>query len=418
MKPRPLAPAVLRAAVVALAAVIVLAAPAAAQAKFIAGVVPDVPTGASPHIAHFPELSADLPYSGGPVLNSNHTHPIFWAPAGSGLAFDPGYDTLIDTFLTDVAADSHKTTNTFSLTGQYHDSKGPAAYDSTYGGAILDTNPLPPNGCTEPRATGPGWAVCLTDMQLETEIEGVVAADHLPIGGGNVYFMITPDGFGSCTDAGSSSCALGGAANGYCGYHSETPNRILYAVIPYNAIPTHCQSDNPRPNSSTADPTLSTISHELAEMITDPDGNAWVDAQGNEAADLCLTSFGPSLAGPGGTAWNESIHGGHFYLQELWSNADHACEPRAKPDSLSFALVHDPRRERMVALTARGADPQGRLVSYSWTFGDGHGGAGRRVSHMYALPGAYRVMLRATDNWGNWAYYGRTIHFKPHLASP
>ena len=37
---------------------------------------------------------------------------------------------------------------------------------------------------------------------------------------------------------------------------------------------------------------------------------------------------------------------------------------------------------------------------------------------MYALPGPYRVMLRATDNWGNWAYYGRTIRVKPHVASP
>ena len=57
-------------------------------------------------------------------------------------------------------------------------------------------------------------------------------------------------------------------------------------MIPYNAIVPHCQSDNPRPNASTADPTLSTISHELNETITDPDGNAWVDAEGNEAADL------------------------------------------------------------------------------------------------------------------------------------
>ncbi len=415
MTARACVPAFIVAAVLALAPA---ALPAAAQAKFIGGVIPDGPAAANSHVVRLPALSDDLPYGGGRVLHSNLTHPIFWAPAGSGLTFDPGYESLIDTFLTDVAANSHKTTNTFSLTGQYHDSKGPAAYDSTYAGAVVDTDPLPPNGCTEPGLTGPGWTVCLTDAQLQTEIEQVVADNHLPTTGGNVYFMITPNGFGSCTGGGPSSCALGGSADGYCGYHSETSNRILYAVIPYNAVPPHCRSDNPRPNASTADPTLSTISHEQMEMITDPDGNAWVDGAGNEAADLCLTSFGPIVGGRGDEGWNESIDGGHFYLQELWSNASNACEPRAKPDALSFDAVHDPGPDRVVAFTARGSDPQGRLVSFNWSFGDGVAGVGRRVSHLYALPGPYRVMLRTTDNWGNWAYSGRTIRFKPHVASP
>ena len=73
-------------------------------------------------------------------------------------------------------------------------------------------------------------------------------------------------------------------------------------------------------------------------MVTDPDGNAWIDARGEEEADLCLTNFGPSLGGPGGDAWNESIHGGHFFLQEEWSNARRESASRErKPDSVSFA---------------------------------------------------------------------------------
>ncbi len=400
------------AALVAVTAVALLAAlPAISQAKTITGLVPDVPTGA--HVPHLAIARAsDLPYNGGRVLHSNRTHPIFWEPAGSGLSFDAGYESLIEAFLIDVAADSHKTTNTFSLTGQYHDSKGPAAYDSAYGGTVLDPDPLPANGCTEPAATGPGWTVCLTDAQLEAEIEHLVAVEHLPKTNHDVYFMITPDGFGSCTDGSSSSCALGGSASGYCGYHSETPNGILYAVIPFNAVAGHCQSDNPRPNSSTADPTISTISHEENETVTDPDGNAWIDAAGNEAADLCLTTFGPALGGSGGTSWNESIHSGHFYLQELWSNANEACEQRAKPDSVSFGTVRQPGQKRMLSLTARGSDPQGQLVSFDWFFGDGTAGAGRRVSHAFKLPGSYRVRLRATDSWGNWANAARTIRFE------
>jgi len=413
MRTRRVAAAALVAAALALLAVL----PATSQAKTIS-VTPDIPTGARAPVSHVGGIAKapGLPYNGGRVLHSNRTHPIFWEPAGSGLTYDPRYESLIQTFLIDVAADSHKTTNTFSLAGQYRDSKGPAAYDSTYGGAVLDTDPLPASGCTEPPATGPGWAVCLTDAQLEAEIEHLVAAENLPMTNHDVYLMVTPNGFGSCTDAGSSSCALGGSAGGYCGYHSETPNGILYAVIPFNAVTGHCQSNDPRPNSSTADPTISTISHELNETVTDPEGDAWIDAEGNEAADLCLTAFGPALGGVGGTAWNQSIHGGHFFLQELWSNAGGGCEQRAKPDSLSFRTVRQTGRRRMVAFTARGSDPEGRFVSFSWSFGDGRAGAGRRVSHAFKLPGSYRVMLRATDNWGNWAYAGRTISV--NRASP
>jgi hypothetical protein len=254
--------------------------------------------------------------------------------------------------------------------------------------------------------------VCLTDAQLETEIQNVITTDHLPTTNHDIFFLVMPDGFGSCTDGTSTSCALGGSASGFCGYHSEMPNGILYAVIPYNAVPGHCQSDNPRPNDSTADPAISTISHEQNETVTDPDGNAWIDAQGNEEADLCLTNFGPAIGGSGDRVWNESIHGGHFYLQELWSDADGACEPRAKPDVLSFALTRAPDKARSVSFVARGSDPEGQIVGFQWFFGDGRDAFGRRVDHTFKLPGTYRVVVRSTDSWGNWAIANRIVRFK------
>ena len=400
------------AAMVGAALALLAVSPALAQAKFFGGMVPDGPTGAGGLPAHLAAHHPNLPYGGGPVLHANRTHVIFWDPAGSGLAFDAGYQPLIETFLIDVAADSHRTSNVYGLSGQYTDGGGPAAYDSTYGGEVLATDPLPPNGCTEPALSGPGWSVCMTDDQLEAEIERVIAADRLPTTNHDVYFLVTPDGLGSCTDAGSSSCALGGSRGGYCGYHSDTESGVYYAVIPYNAVPGHCQSNNPRPNGSTADPTISTISHEHNEMVTDPTGDAWIDATGDEDGDLCLTDFGPSLAGPGGsmtTAWNETIHGGRFFLQEEWSNADSSCQPRAKPDALSFGLTRRAGRTRWLSFVARGSDPEGRMVGYEWSFGDGRAGAGRHVSHTFRIPGSYRVMLRSTDNWGNWTFSSRTV---------
>jgi hypothetical protein len=398
-----------------LALAMATAQPAAAQSKFFGGIVRDVPTGGQVR-AQIASHGALLPYGGGRVLHSNRTHVIFWDPASSGLSFDPGYVSLIETFLIDVAADSHRTTNVYGLSGQYTDGSGPAAYDSTYGGAVVASDPLPPNGCVEPASTGPGWTACLTDTQLETEIEHVITVDGLPRTSRDVYFLVTPDGLGSCTDASSSSCALGGSATGYCGYHSETPDGVLYAVIPYNAVPGHCQSNNPRPNSSTADPTISTISHEHNEMVTDPDGNAWIDARGDEDGDLCLTSFGPNLSPAGATAWNETIHGAHFFLQAEWSNADGGCEPRAKPDELSFGLDRAPNRARAVSFVARGSDPEGRMVAFEWFFGDGRASSGRRVAHTFRLPGTYRVTVRATDSWGNWAFADRSVRVRGRVG--
>ncbi|MBV9805262.1 MAG: hypothetical protein JO130_18840, partial [Solirubrobacterales bacterium] len=107
-------------------------APAVAQAKFFGGMVRDVPTRAAAAVgaatagrvdgaqfnSDMASHHANLPYGGGPVLHSNRTHVIFWAPAGSSLAFDPGYQALIETFLSDVADASHRTTNVYSLSGQ------------------------------------------------------------------------------------------------------------------------------------------------------------------------------------------------------------------------------------------------------------------------------------------------------------
>jgi PKD domain len=353
--------------------------------------------------------AANLPYGGGPVLHTNRTHLIFWQPAGSGLTYDPGYESLIERFLANVAAASHSPSNVYGLTGQYTDSHGAAAYASRYGGAVVASDQLPPNGCSEPAGIGPGWTVCLTDSQLATEIEHVIRTDHLPTGPTDVYFLVLPNGFGSCTTSDSSSCALAGMVDGYCGYHSQTPDgTVLYAVIPFNAVPGHCQSDSPRPNSSAADPAISTISHEQSEMITDPENDAWVDGSGNEVGDLCRPSFGPAIGGSGASAWNEDINGGHYYLQEEWSNAAGACAPRARPDPVSLTAAPVPGQPRTIAFDGHATDPDGRVVAYHWFFGDGSGARGRTVTHRYHHPGAYRVVLRITDSWRNWTFYAAT----------
>ncbi len=429
MRPRPIPPRGRGATsrLVVLAAMIVLATPAmtagaAAHAPVSADanvrdVVPDIPTGG--HLKPRPLARiANLPDGGGIVLHSNRTHLVFWAPAGSGLGFDAGYPQQLEMFLARVAHDSHLPTNVYSLSGQYYDDRGPAAYDSTYAGSILDTEPLPTRDplCIEPAAppvdTGPGWSDCVSDQQIQNELTRVTTADKLPTTQNDIYILITPEGLGDC-DTTSSTCALGGTPhNGYCGYHSSTPSNLLYAVIPYNAVPGHCQSDGPRPNASTADPAISSLSHEHNEVITDPLGDAWIDSEGNEDGDLCLdeTLHPPrALGGSGQDRYDQVIDGGHYWTQLEWSNEDDGCAAHDETDPLMLSAPVNPRPETSVTLTAHGRDPDGRIVSYLWAFGDGSVGHGARARHVYRGAGRYTIRLRSTDSAGNWAFATRTI---------
>jgi hypothetical protein len=399
-----------------------LAVPAA-HASCLGQVAPDVATGAHPHSRPVARV-ANVSYCGGEVMHVQRTHLIFWQPSGSGLSFDHGYVQQIETFMARVAGDSHSASALFGLMGQYHDGGGPAAYNSTYAGAVLDTDPLPTDpgdACSEPPApplgTGPGWSACVNDTGMQFELSKVLGAHHLPIGIKDIYFLVTPAGLGSCFDGGPSDCALGGDTNnGYCGYHSSTgvPG-IIYAVIPYNAVMGHCQSSNPRPNASTTDPTISTIAHEFAESATDPTGTGWSDSSAEEIADICITNYGPALGGTGLSRYDAVIGGGHYWIQELWSNFTGQCEPGGHADSLSITGPQRAKGDRRVSLGAHAYDPQGKVVAYSWSYPSGSGSQGRRTTHVFTHAGSFTVKLRITDSWGNWT---RTTHAIEITAPP
>jgi PKD repeat protein len=55
------------------------------------------------------------------------------------------------------------------------------------------------------------------------------------------------------------------------------------------------------------------------------------------------------------------------------------------------------------------SDPDGSIVSYAWTFGDGSAGSGAAAHHAYASPGSYTVTLSVTDNSGNSSSVSETV---------
>ncbi len=78
------------------------------------------------------------------------------------------------------------------------------------------------------------------------------------------------------------------------------------------------------------------------------------------------------------------------------------------PPVAAFNFVYDTtefRGEVRTIAYTESYDPDGTIVSYYWTFGDGGGSSGDRAVHTYAAPGTYTITLRVTDNDGltDWA---------------
>lgn len=67
---------------------------------------------------------------------------------------------------------------------------------------------------------------------------------------------------------------------------------------------------------------------------------------------------------------------------------------------------------------AGSSDPDGSVVSYQWSFGDGSTASGSRVSHVYAAVGTYTAALTVTDNSGatNTARRTVTVGSAPQLS--
>jgi IPT/TIG domain len=260
-----------------------------------------------------PFLGIPLVYHGGPVMLTNKTYAIYWKPAGYSMA--SGYDTTINQYFTDVAHDSGMGSNVYAAATQYYQNPGSQhiQYSSTFGGSFTDTNPFPASGCPLYN----GLPVCLTDAQIQTEIDNVISSQGWVRNGTNQFFVFTAQNVGSCFDSSGSECAF----TVYCAYHGTSNSGAIYANMPYTGGVGGCdEGQYPNGSSNQADPTINVTSHEHNEAITDPQLNAWYDNQGAENGDKCAWNFG-QVSGSNGAEYNQTINGHHYFLQMEWSNS-------------------------------------------------------------------------------------------------
>ena len=102
-------------------------------------------------------------------------------------------------------------------------------------------------------------------------------------------------------------------------------------------------------------------------------------------------------------------HGGVFMVRALVTDADGVTAESDVPITvidqppaiaLNASTVTGPTGTAL-AFDARGTrDPDGRIASYAWDFGDGTTSSRRTTTHAYARAGAYVVTLTATDDGG------------------
>jgi len=181
----------------------------------------------------------------GAGLSSEAPYLIFWTPSGHPIS--SASESLMDQYLTDVAAASgQSTTNVYSVLAQYG-----APYSQTFGPthAVVDTNAYPTNQGSCPLATR--MTACITDKSLHTEISNLMDAHRIPTPGSGatpIFFMVTPVDVNVCISG--KSCA----SSKFCAYHdffSDGGVNVLYASVPFSVLPTTRRAVRPTSTRST-----------------------------------------------------------------------------------------------------------------------------------------------------------------------
>ena len=272
-----------------------------------------------------------LLYHGGPVMTALNVYLIFWTPSHlqSGAAA-PVMSATYQSLVTRMAAD-YSGHSLSSVTTQYYQTiNSVTTYVSGLLGVIggngdelgtdVDTNNYPVSKCV------PAAVNCVSDAQVQAEVARVMALKGWTGGMNKIFMIYLVKGEQTCLSAGQCSPS-------FCGYHGHFTNSahapVIYSNMPYANLK-NCQlSGTPYPNDQEADQEMTTEAHEITEAVTDPLGNGWFSAQGNETGDLCAYKYGKNTFDrPTGTTSylaNQEWNGHYYELQMMYDNHYQTC---------------------------------------------------------------------------------------------
>jgi PKD repeat protein len=369
-------------------------------------------------------------------MRTTEITPVYWDPEAR---FPSGYESEINQFFTDVAADSGNASNFFSVLAQYYDTLDGGAsyvnYHVTKSAPLTDGNSYPSGSgetCADPYEEG---RPCISDTGLQNELRTFIEANNLPVGIGHEYVVYFPRGVDSCFGEGGANDHCAGTS--YCAYHSAMAvggSEVEYANEPENGDPAYGGGCDPQ-NVAEAQATINTSSHEISESVTDPlPGSGWYDKdlkapeqEWGEIGDICAWTFeqglipGVDVIPNGGS--NQSINGHSYLLQTEWDNTNNTCSVSAAtagtaPPTASIGVspVSSVATGASLAFDGSGSSASAgySLVSYSWDFGDDTTATGAHPSHSYASTANaqsqnYTVTLTVVDSIGQRASTTHTV---------
>ncbi len=349
-------------------------------------------------------------------MPSNTNYLVFWSPTGLGAygkGSPPEYVTGLERFFSDLAHDSGGRKNVDSVATQYNDLTGAVArYSSTFAGGVVDTDPYPASKCP----VNAPVTRCLTDLQIQQELEHFVSAHHFPKDLRHEYFLLSPPHVENCfTGDPKSNPPYGGCSAGevpstlalYCAYHQNTSlsSMLIYSNDPYVTGISGCDDGN-HPNGPSDGALVGGLSHEHNESITDPLPNdAWTNGagknHGQENGDQCGGSMGTPLGtAPNGAKYNQVINGHFYWYQEEWSNFGHTCLQRlaSTPGKPAAEFTATGAHGLTMTFNASGSTAPGGVARYVWQFNDSFGdptieATTPKITHTFPAAGPYSIGL-------------------------
>ncbi len=157
----------------------------------------------------------------------------------------------------------------------------------------------------------------LSDISVQTVVSSAITSGRLPSDTNGIYFVLTSPDVKEIT----------GFCTTYCGWHANASVNgadIKFSFIgdPATQCLSSCSAQSSSPSGNPGADAMATIfSHELEESVTDPDGNAWYDNNGQECADKCAWTFGATYTAANGSKANMNLGGRDYLIQQNWVNA-------------------------------------------------------------------------------------------------
>jgi hypothetical protein len=220
-----------------------------------------------------------LAWHGGPVMHATTVVPVFWGSSWNNSTFRGDKVTALDYLYSHVGGTPYLHTNS-----EYYDGSGNVNTSSVSKATDKTDYSQTPSGAP-------------STSQVLAEVSKVTNGNPVA----NAYYPVYSDQ------------RRGNA--GYCAWHSSgTINgiRVQFGFFFTLDGDPGCDPQAPSNLRSQGASALGNVTgHELSEMLTDPQLNAWYDRQGNENSDKCAWTFN-GLVTIGSQQWK---------IQGNWSNA-------------------------------------------------------------------------------------------------